>query len=136
MGAIQPTKNHKLIIDEFIRYAQQHLNTVSGIVTTISTYPPLNTPGPGIANWSGYSVQPANLSGLTSDEFFEEAEAIERDINEEYPANQQLYEEQFENEQAAMENNSDVTEESAFQRVNSYNNEKEFGVDPIDEPQI
>ena len=71
MGAIQPTKNHKLIIDEFIRYAQQHLSTVSGIVTTISTYPPLNTPGPGIANWSGYSVQPANLSGLTSDEFFE-----------------------------------------------------------------
>jgi hypothetical protein len=136
MGAIQPTKNHKLIIDEFIRYAQQHLNTVSGIVNTVSTYPPLNTPGPGIINWSGYSVQPANFSGLTSDEFFEEAEAIERDINEEYPANQKLYEEQFETEEAAMENNSDVTEESAFFRVNQYNDEKEFGVDPVTDPQI
>jgi len=60
MGAIQPTKNHKLIIDEFIRYAQQHLNTVSGIVNTVSTYPPANTPGPGVINWSGYSVTPPN----------------------------------------------------------------------------
>lgn len=136
MGAIQPTKNHKLIIDEFIRYAQQHLNTVSGIVNTVSTYPPLNTPGPGIINWSGYSVQPANLSGLTSDEYFEEAEAIERDINEEYPANQQLYEEQFESEEAAMANNSDVTEESAFTRVREYNNLKSGAVDPVTDPQI
>ncbi len=136
MGAIQPTKNHKLIIDEFIRYAQQHLNTVSGIVNTISTYPPLNTPGPGISNWSGYSVQPANLSGLSSDEIYEEAEAIERDINEEYPANQKLYEEQFETEEEAMKNNSDVTAESAFFRVNQYNSEKEFGVDPVTDPQI
>jgi len=62
MGAIQPTKNHKLIIDEFIRYAQQHLSTVSGIVNTVSTYPPLNTPGPGITNWSGYNVQPSHPS--------------------------------------------------------------------------
>jgi LAS superfamily LD-carboxypeptidase LdcB len=68
MGAIQPTKNHKLIIDEFIRYAQQHLSTVSGIVNTVSTYPPLNTPGPGIANWSGYTVQPSNPSLDGSDE--------------------------------------------------------------------
>ena len=60
MAAIPPTKNHELLIDEFIRYAQQHLTTVSGIVNTISTYPPLNTPGPGIANWSGFNVDPPN----------------------------------------------------------------------------
>ena len=60
MSAIPPTKNHELLIDEFIRYAQQHLTTVSGIVNTISTYPPANTPGPGVANWSGYTVDPPN----------------------------------------------------------------------------
>lgn len=68
MGAIPPTKNHNLLINEFISYAQQHLNTVSGIVNTISTYPPLNTPGPGIANWSGYTVEPStNITELVEE---------------------------------------------------------------------
>jgi hypothetical protein len=35
-----------------------------------------------------------------------------------------------------MQNNSDVTEESAFFRVREYNNEKEFGLDPVTDPQI
>ena len=98
MGAIQPTKNHKLIIDEFIRYAQQHLSTVSGIVNTVSTYPPLNTPGPGISNWSGYTVQPAKPS---VDEFLpdeEEAKAIQTDILVEYPKTTQIYESEFNDE--------------------------------------
>jgi putative chitinase len=62
MAAIPPTKNHELLIDEFIRYAQQHLTTVSGIVNTVSSYPPANTPGPGVANWQGYNVEPPNPS--------------------------------------------------------------------------
>ncbi len=62
MAAIPPTKNYELLIDEFIRYAQQHLTTVSGIVNTVSTYPPANTPGPGVANWQGYNVEPPNPS--------------------------------------------------------------------------
>ena len=52
-----------------------------------------------------------------------EAEAIKRDIDEEYPANQELYEEEFESEEAAMENNSDVSEEEAYSNVESYNQE-------------
>jgi hypothetical protein len=99
MGAIQPTKNHKLLIDEFIRYAQQHLNTVSGIVNTVSTYPPLNTPGPGISNWSGYTVQ---LAKPSVDEFLpddeEEAKAIQTDILVEYPKTSQIYESEFNDE--------------------------------------
>jgi hypothetical protein len=99
MGAIQPTKNHKLIIDEFIRYAQKHLSTVSGIVNTVSTYPPLNTPGPGISNWSGYTVQ---LAKPSVDEFLpddeEEAKAIQTDILVEYPKTAQIYESEFNDE--------------------------------------
>jgi len=132
MGAIQPTKNHKLLINEFISYAQQHLSTVSGIINTVSTYPPLNTPGPGIVNWSGYRVQ-TGLDDLNEDE--REAEAIEIDINEEYPANQQAYEDEFPTEEAAMENNSSTTSEEAFDDIRRFN--VEVGkVDDDDDPQI
>ncbi len=130
MGAIPPTKNHKLLINEFIRYAQQHLTTVSGIVNTISTYPPLNTPGPGIANWSGYSVQAA-VDDLNGDE--REAEAIELD-QQEYPINQKTYEEQFPSEKEAMENNSDTTREEAFYNITQFNIEV-GGLDPVTELQ-
>ena len=53
----------------------------------------------------------------------EEAAAIERDINEEYPASQAAYEEQFETEEEAMQNNSDVSEEEAYGAVEEYNAE-------------
>lgn len=58
MSAIPPTNNTALIIDEFIRYATAHLSTVSGMATTISTYPPILTPGPGVVLWTGYFVPP------------------------------------------------------------------------------
>lgn len=118
MGAIQPTKNHKLLINEFISYAQQHLSTVGGIINTVSTYPPLNTPGPGIVNWSGYNVL-RGLDDLNEDE--REAEAIEIDINEEYPANQKVYEDEFPTEEAAIKNNSSTTREEAFQNIQQFN---------------
>jgi hypothetical protein len=53
----------------------------------------------------------------------EEAAAIDRDINEEYPANQAAYEEQFETPEEAMANNSDVTEEEAAASVEEFNAE-------------
>lgn len=59
MSAIKPTSQTELIVDEFIRYANQHLTTVSGLITTISTYPPAGTPGPGIIPWTGYFVPPS-----------------------------------------------------------------------------
>lgn len=56
---IPPSTDTKNVIDMFILYAQSHLLTVGGIITTKSLYPPLATPGPGIINWTGYSVTPA-----------------------------------------------------------------------------
>jgi putative chitinase len=100
MAAIPPTKNHNLLINEFILYAQQHLSTISGIVNTISTYPPLNTPGPGIANWSGYIVEPStNLN-----EFVEEIDTSEIEMTD-----AQL----IESEEASLEG-ADINEASAM----------------------
>lgn len=62
MSAIRPTNNTGLIVDEFIRYATQHLNTVTGVISTTSLFPPVGTPGPGIINWTGYIVPPASPS--------------------------------------------------------------------------
>lgn len=59
MSAIKPTSQTELIVDEFIRLANRHLTTVSGIINTISLYPPASTPGPGFILWSGYFVPPS-----------------------------------------------------------------------------
>lgn len=123
MSAIKPTKNTGLIIDEFIRYAIQHLNTISGVANTISQYPPSGTPGPGIVNWTGYQVPPP-LNAFAAQTLEEaEAEAIQIDIEVEYPKNQELYEQEFETPEAAMENNSNVSEEEAYSNVESFNNQ-------------
>jgi LAS superfamily LD-carboxypeptidase LdcB len=136
MGAIQPTKNHKLIIDEFIRYAQQHLNTVSGIVNTVSTYPPLNTPGPGIVNWSGYSVQPANPSLNGFDEV---------DLREGATENDDMPDTEFGETQEILgeiPQDTEVDEPQELQEENSsfFNSqpqEVEIGsVDPVSDPQV
>ena len=63
MSALPPTNNTTIIIDEFIAYATAHLQTVSGIINTISLYPPVGTPGPGIVQWSGYLVPPSQPGG-------------------------------------------------------------------------
>ena len=62
MAAINPTDNSALIVDEFIRNATTHLTTVSGIVNTLSLYPPIPTPSPGVVNWTGYIVPPATYT--------------------------------------------------------------------------
>jgi len=64
MSVIPPNNNTGLLIDDFINYANAHLSTIQGIVNTTSLYPPLGTPGPGVLNWSGYYVAPAQLSGI------------------------------------------------------------------------
>jgi hypothetical protein len=58
MSIIQPNNNSEILINDFIQYAISHLNTVSGVANTISLYPPLGTPGPGIVVWTGYFVSP------------------------------------------------------------------------------
>ena len=62
MAAINPTDISDLIVDEFIRNATTHLTTVSGIANTLSLYPPIPTPSPGIVNWTGYTVPPATYT--------------------------------------------------------------------------
>ena len=52
MSVIPPTKKTSVIVDDFISYATLHLSTVSGIINTVSLYPPIGTPGPGIINWT------------------------------------------------------------------------------------
>ena len=123
MSLIPPTKNTALIVDDFISYATLHLSTVSGIINTVSLYPPVGTPGPGIINWTGYMVTPAKPGGGLDSVDAEEAAVIERDINEEYPASQAAYEAQFESEEDAMANNSQVTSDEAFNSIKEYNEE-------------
>ena len=93
MSAITPTKNTGLIVDEFIRYANDHLRTVSGVVSTTSLYPPAGTPNPGFVNWSGYSVSPQTPSIQTVDPNLSgEAAAVKRDIEVEYPITKRIFE--------------------------------------------
>lgn len=54
---IIPTQNTDIFIDNFITLAQQHLTTVSGVINTVSLYPPIGTPGPGVIPWTGYVVR-------------------------------------------------------------------------------
>ena len=66
---------------------------------------------------------PSVSAPTQSDIDSQEASAVERDINEEYPKSQAAYEAQFENEEDAMANNSQVTSEEAFKSIKEYNAE-------------
>jgi len=81
MSVIPPNNNTTLIIDDFINYATAHLSTISGIVNTISLYPPVAAPAPGVLPWTGYQVAPANPSysvpTATLDTVFEVNETLD-----------------------------------------------------------
>lgn len=74
MSKLSPTKNTGLIVDDFISYANAHLASVVGVVNTVSLYPPLGTPAPGVVNWTGYSVDPAQPTGTAEDQEIEEGD--------------------------------------------------------------
>lgn len=91
MSAIQPTKNPALIIDDFILYATSHLTSVSGIVNTVSLYPPTGTPGPGIVQWSGYQIPPAAKTPTTPEqELYEKIDWSKTELNPNDPEVQQI----------------------------------------------
>jgi len=50
--------NTSTFLDIFVSTATTHLQTVSGVVNTISLYPafPVSVPAPGVLPWSGYVV--------------------------------------------------------------------------------
>jgi hypothetical protein len=57
MSIIDPNKRQQLLIDDFIRYAKQHLNTVQGTAFCSTNYiTSLGVPAPGVCNWKGYFV--------------------------------------------------------------------------------
>jgi hypothetical protein len=125
MSAITPTKNTGLIVDEFIRYATNHLTTVSGIITTVSLYPPAGTPSPGIVNWSGYSVSPSTPSIQTADpNLSDEAAAVKRDIEVEYPITKRIFEDEIEEEDWDT-HNKDVDYQVAILKATAWNAEDE-----------
>jgi hypothetical protein len=62
MSIIRPNNNSEIIVDDFILYATTHLNTISGIANTISLYPPIGTPAPGVVLWSEYFVTPPSAT--------------------------------------------------------------------------
>lgn len=66
MSVIPPTKKASLIVDDFISYATSHLSTVSGVINTVSLYPPNGTPAPGVINWTSYMVAPSRPGGAAS----------------------------------------------------------------------
>ena len=73
MSAVNPTQNTALIVDEFIKYAQAHLGTVSGIVnmTTLYQAGPATIAAPGLVTWKGYNVESARPTPtqLNEDDF-------------------------------------------------------------------
>ncbi len=80
----KPTDNSEFFLDQLISSIQTHLPTIKGIYITTSLYPP-GTPGPGIVQWSGYSIPPAKTappseepteSEEVSEESFEEATTL------------------------------------------------------------
>ena len=84
MSAIRPTKNTGLIVDEFLRYANEHLSTITGVIYTTSNYPPLGQPGPGIIQWQGYSVPGFKESTVIEEELLQEVEIENTIIDEEF----------------------------------------------------
>jgi GH24 family phage-related lysozyme (muramidase) len=83
MSAIKPTDNTGLIVDEFISYAVSHLNTIKGTISTISLYTagpppsPVQIPGPGILNWTGYFVSPSTPTKIVTQDDFKPKEAVD-----------------------------------------------------------
>jgi GH24 family phage-related lysozyme (muramidase) len=77
MSAIQPTDNTGLIVDEFISYATSHLNSVEGVIYTVSLYPPIGTPNVGVLKWKGYSVSPATRTTIVTEDDFKPKEDVD-----------------------------------------------------------
>jgi GH24 family phage-related lysozyme (muramidase) len=86
MAAINPTNNTGLIVDEFISYATNHLNSVKGTIYTVSLFAagpppsPVQIPAPGVLNWNGYFIAPSTRTQLvTEDDFVPKENADEQE---------------------------------------------------------
>jgi LAS superfamily LD-carboxypeptidase LdcB len=114
MSIIPPTNNTSLIIDDFINYATIHLSTVSGVVNTVSLYPPALTPAPGILPWVGYTVPPDNSQPINErDDDTPVAEGLEVSAYEESTGTQIQKEEPI----ALKQQSSNVSKRIDIQKV-------------------
>lgn len=77
MSAINPTNNTGLIVDDFISYATNHLNSIKGTIYTVSLYPPIGTPNIGVLNWVGYFVAPSTPNKIVTQDDFKPKEDVE-----------------------------------------------------------
>ncbi len=74
----KPTDNSEVFLNQLISQIQQHLQTVGGVYITTGTIPPSPLPIPGVANWTGYSMEQP-FEGQTA----EENEPEEEDLRNE-----------------------------------------------------
>jgi GH24 family phage-related lysozyme (muramidase) len=113
MSAIQPTNNTGLIVDEFIKYATEHLKTVQGVIVTTSLYQlgPATVALPGQINWTGYFVQPAKPS--------------QPQLNEDdFPAKENV--DSQESQPQTNELTNGVTEEEIDKKIKMASNDEDF----------
>lgn len=92
MAAIPPSKPTTKIIEEFIRYAQRHLSSVSGVINTTSIFPSVPSPItlPSVVNWNGYFVPPpAPTFGLSQIRQGELTDAEEEQLKQQIRAENQ-----------------------------------------------
>jgi len=53
---LPPSPTPDLFLSTFINSSTIHLTSLNGLIVTLSTYPPVGAPAPGLLNWSGYKV--------------------------------------------------------------------------------
>lgn len=82
----KPTNNSEVFIDALITLIQQHLQTVGGIYVTTGFIPPAPLPIPGVANWTGYSMeQPFEANPVEDGEVPEEDLRNENEKDDDTP---------------------------------------------------
>jgi hypothetical protein len=59
-----PVKRTEIWLNLFILAATLHLLTVQGVIQTISLYPPLGNPAPGVISWGIYLLKPPTFVKL------------------------------------------------------------------------
>jgi hypothetical protein len=58
MSAVNPNNNCGILIDEFIKMATEHLQTVEGAIFTLASYSPAGQILPSQVAWKGYFITP------------------------------------------------------------------------------
>lgn len=75
--SVLPTTSTNPYLDAFILMASIHLQSIGGVCSTISQYPPIAPPGPAILTWTGYTLEPYTPKvGISVEQNVDELETI------------------------------------------------------------